>query len=575
MDRFRAAPLPLLLVALVPIACGDDGGDGGDASATATAGSSTAAATESSGAAASTSDAGSGSGASSSGGTTGGVDDAFEPLYGTPNVDDDDKNGKADWGEAVFAADDDIFDFTLPAWYLGLLAPGDKVEIAITGELDHVRLWRGDQVALGHTGDAPALALTLTAAEAGEPLQVEFGDFLRRATLTIRRLGAGGDELRVDEVTLLSAPMLVNHHVQDAEYAWAVQAPSNTSMLNTMKEVMGDRFFIVKNDDVWIQDELEWATATAPGERLNVAIDSIRDRPLDAFVKGLKGPDIQPMTWGIPGTQTTEDKFGNLEVTPPHSAGGVDYPFGRIYYGKGATCGPNDILTDHLDRQKVQRPLQINTCWLCVGHVDEFISFIPDPSSPKGFKFLIADVPAAYALLDALPGATKIPRYAQTHGYATIGALVGDDALRAQNQDIQSDFIDPVREQIKAELDLDESDIIRLPGLFETVNGCSYKQKGVAALIPGMLNLVVANFAGEPLRIFVSDPFMRPDGAAQQDDPLIANFEAALPPEYEIHFVDDWYTYHVAIGEVHCGTNVARKPDRDWWSTALHLIDAP
>ena len=494
---------------------------------------------------------------------------------GAPNVDDDDSNGKADWTDAPFGGDNDLVEFALPGWYVAALAEGDSVALSLSGEVEWVRLWRGEAVALGHSGGAPLTEVTLGAEEAAAGFTVEFGDFLRRATLTVRRLDAEGQEVRVDEVPLTSAPMILNHHLQVAEFVWAVQENSKASMLVVLKLVMGARFIVIQRPDVWVQDELVWATATAPGDRLNVAIDSIRDRPLDAFVKGLKAPDVQPMTWGIAGTDTTEDKFGNLEVTPPHAAGGVEFPFGRIYYGEGATCGPNQLLKDHLDRQQVQRPIAIDTCWLCVGHVDEFVSFIPDPGSPKGFKMLIADVPAAYALLDALPGGTSLPRYGPTHGYSTIGAIVGDKALRALNEDVQADRIDPVREQLKAELELEESDIIRLPGLFERIYGCSYKSFGVAALIPGMLNLTVANFAGEPLRIFVSDPFLRADTGDQGKDPLIAHFRAALPAEYEIYFVDDWYTYHVAIGEVHCGTNVARTPDRSWWTDALHLIEEP
>ena len=33
---------------------------------------------------------------------------------------------------------------------------------------------------------------------------------------------------------------------------------------------------------------------------------------------------------------------------------------------------------------------------LCVGHVDEYLTFIPDASSPKGFKLLLSDVNAGY-----------------------------------------------------------------------------------------------------------------------------------------------------------------------------------
>jgi protein-arginine deiminase len=34
----------------------------------------------------------------------------------------------------------------------------------------------------------------------------------------------------------------------------------------------------------------------------------------------------------------------------------------------------------------------------------------------------------------------------------------------------------------------------------------------------------------------------------------------------ELHFVDDWYSYHDLHGEVHCGTNTRRGPiNRPQW----------
>ncbi len=561
--RVCSGGIAWLLVGL--LGCGDDG----SASGTTGSGSATTGASDSEGEAEATS-AGSETdtdGESSTGGEAG----ALADLFGVPNLDDDDSDGQADWRQPPFDGDDDLTRFTLPEAYLQGLGEGDSVELTLSGEGEQIRFWRGDEVVLGAGEGGVQSTLLLTAGEAAAlSLEVEFGDFLRSASLQV--VLSAGAELREETIELWSAPMLINHHLQNAEYVWAVKANSNTSMTNTISEVVGDRFILINSPDVWIQDELEWALATAPGKRLNVAMDSIRDRALDAYVKGLKAPDVQPMTWGDPADETTEDKFGNLEVTPPHSAGGVDYPNGRIYYGGGSSCGPNPEIKAHLDRQRVQAPIEVDTCWLCVGHVDEYISFIPAPGTDKGFKLLIADVDAAYAVLDGLPPGTSLPRYSGTHGYGSVGEIVGDDALRALNADIQADRIDPVREQLMAELELDDDDVLRVPALFERIWGCSYKENGVAALIPGMLNLVVVNFEGEPLRIFVSDPFLRSDEGAQGSDPLIAKFTELLPPEYEIYFVDDWYTYHVAIGEVHCGTNVARSPGTPWWTDARHLL---
>jgi hypothetical protein len=92
------------------------------------------------------------------------------------------------------------------------------------------------------------------------------------------------------------------------------------------------------------------------------------------------------------------------------------------------------------------------------------------------------------------------------------------------------------------------------------------------ALTPGMVNLAVVNVDGEPLRLIIADPFLRPDGAAQASDPMIQAFSALLPAGYEPHFVDDWNDYHLSWGEVHCGTNVQRTPTAQWWTDGMHLL---
>ena len=38
-------------------------------------------------------------------------------------------------------------------------------------------------------------------------------------------------------------------------------------------------------------------------------------------------------------------------------------------------------------------------------------------------------------------------------------------------------------------------------------------------------------------------------------------------PEQDVRFIEDWYSYHEMLGEVHCGTNVRRTSflDIKWW----------
>ena len=36
---------------------------------------------------------------------------------------------------------------------------------------------------------------------------------------------------------------------------------------------------------------------------------------------------------------------------------------------------------------------------------------------------------------------------------------------------------------------------------------------------------------------------------------------------------DDWYVYHMGLGEVHCGSNVVRPPAQpEWWVAGTHLL---
>jgi protein-arginine deiminase len=57
-------------------------------------------------------------------------------------------------------------------------------------------------------------------------------------------------------------------------------------------------------------------------------------------------------------------------------------------------------------------------------------------------------------------------------------------------------------------------------------------------------------------------------------DDLVAQLNAKAPG-LTLKPVDDWYTYHAVMGEIHCGTNVNRHPSSlsawlgseaaEWW----------
>jgi len=491
---------------------------------------------------------------------------SFRNVFGVANLDDDDGAGR-DWEQAPFAADDDLAKLTLAADTLALAS--GPVTLSLSGDLATIKIYRANVLILGGTaGAGPA---TITPNGADVDLMIEFGNYSTRGQLVI----ASGANTFTS--TLQAAPLLMNHHLQPAEHVWAVRVSDNASFIASYQTALGAKFTAVTGStvgsDVWMQDEFEFGTTTGEGnQRLDVVIDSVRDRGLDGYAEAAwVKPDTIASAWGSPQSATSYDSFGNLEASPPVVVGGVSYPFGKIYYGRvgtASTAGLNNTLGNFLASQKVQDPFTLPTNWLCVGHVDEYSSFLPDPASPKGFKLVIADVPAALAVLNTLSPTASLPMYSQDHGYATVGSILNDTALIALNQDLQADYLNPIIAKFKTELGLTDADIIKVPSLFETVSNCGGR---VAALIPGMANLIVANVDGQTTHVFTADPFFR-STTNQATDPMINAFKAASSPSLQWHFIDDWDTYHLGLGEVHCGTNVRRTPTASWWTTAQHLM---
>lgn len=491
---------------------------------------------------------------------------SFRNVFGVANLDDDDGGGR-DWEQAPFATDDDLAKLVLPGNTLSL--GGGPVRLTLSGSLTNIRIYRANVLVLG--GTVGAGPLTITPDGSDVELVVEFGNYAVAGELTI----AAGTNTWISK--LQSAPLLVNHHLQPAEHVWATAVNGNASFISSYQSVLGTKFTTVAGStvgsDIWMQDEFEFGTTTGEGnQRLDVVIDSIRDRGLDGLAERIwVGPDTITETWGNTQFTTSYDSFGNLEASPPVTVNGVVYPFGKIYYGRvgtGATAGLSTTLGTFLASQKVQAPFQLPTNWLCVGHVDEYSSFLPDPSSPKGFKLVIADVPAALSMLNGMPATTSLPKYGQDHGYPTVGSILSDAALIALNNDLQADYLNPIVAKFKTELGLTDADIIKVPSLFETVSQCGGR---VAALIPGMANLIVANIDGQTTHVFTADPFFR-STTNQATDPMINAFKAASPSSLQWHFIDDWNVYHLGLGEVHCGTNVRRTPTATWWTTAQHLM---
>ncbi|XP_063091674.1 protein-arginine deiminase type-4 isoform X1 [Cavia porcellus] len=320
-------------------------------------------------------------------------------------------------------------------------------------------------------------------------------------------------------------------------------------------------------DDQWMQDEMEIGYVQAPHRTMPVVFDSPRNRGLKDFPsKCVLGPNFGYVTRGpVTGAVTGLDSFGNLEVSPPVTVGQKEYPLGRILMG--SSCYPSkgsrevhQALQDFLAAQRVQAPVRLYSDWLFVGHVDEFLSFVPAPDQ-KGFRLLLASPRCCYRLFQEQQrqghGEVLLWEGLQKKKEQKIKDILSDKELKEQNSYAQS-CIDWNREVLKRELGLAEADIIDIPQLFKLLRdarGC-FKAK---AFFPNMVNmLVLGKYLGIP----------KPFGPVINGRCCLEEKVCSLLEPLGLHctFIDDYHSYHVYHGEVHCGTNVHRKPFAfKWW----------
>ena len=271
--------------------------------------------------------------------------------------------------------------------------------------------------------------------------------------------------------------------------------PSTPAHTGPLYLIDGGRF----GRDVWIQDEIEIGYCFAPHASMHVVLHCKRNRGLHDFVRqempaaqvGLYNSLEEPS-----GGSDSVHYGGNLEATPPIKAATPALPadaagpavkahrpapFGKILLGDSRFRKVDADYREFLIDQHVQPVLPVDTAWLDVGHVDEFISFVTDGSS-KGFKMVYASVAAMTALLEECKkvpvsdGRTNFHRgkWASPDGLHVIGQTYDEisveDLLRQSkpfNDKLRADHLVPIDLRLKAGLNLVEDDIIRIPTYFQ------------------------------------------------------------------------------------------------------------
>lgn len=405
----------------------------------------------------------------------------------------------------------------------------------------------------------------------------------------------GTTKYPVQSVKIRAAPWMMLDHTRPAIRVYVSETAANGAFLTDLANKLastGVPLTPTPTFDPWMQDCMEFGVSSSPTQTLPAVVRAPRvytkSQPphtrseLNDYARTLRSADLgfhDPHPETAPPDSTTFDSTGNLEVSPPvTSKRGKHYPFGRIYYGGQSRRYGSVIeeISPHLRKflkaQRVQEPISLDTTWLSVGHVDEFMTFLP--KGPKGFTLLLASPSLALDTLEGLgsSSAATIFQGRQWPHHGLIETSVGDllkngaagkswKELRKFNRWCQS-RIDSSKKRLIRELGLDApKDILEAPQLYIDAHG----PDAADAFTGGMVNMLVVNghcVVPQPFGPAVSNP--GGSGFTDLFELDLGNKMHALGLTHK--FVDCWDTYHVNMGEIHCGTNTLRQaPLLRWW----------
>lgn len=360
--------------------------------------------------------------------------------------------------------------------------------------------------------------------------------------------------------------------------------------------------------DIWAQDYFEPSYASMPAEDgqqiVRIMVRSanaaparkpgkvfLRDAGKSIFTE-LAGPDVGGVQQVDPawaqrnGDQDTYNSTGNWGAIPPYETDGRSYPNGRLLFGSAPSNRPDPSFVRMMESQGAQPPVVMDTSWLAVGHVDEFLSFLP-ADNDRGWVLAVADPRGAMGLLreakeagngDAtmLNGLKELRFEERPDGSSseslelaerTIDSVLASREVVAVNERAARN-IDKNLARLRAETGLEDDEIVRVPVLFDTekdeFSGLPPETPEAAkaiALLPDAVNGVHLS-GGTFLAAEQHGPVI--DGADIMEGAVEESFAEA---GVEVRWVEDYYYAHMNGGEVHCTTNALRDLSgaTPWW----------
>jgi protein-arginine deiminase len=536
-------------------------------------------------------------------------EDSWTEAHGAlflANLDDDDNNGRQDARDTAVNGNEDVRDLVpvIIRRHGGVVDGRDTATLSLepAGAKNNVRVFlqSGGRLAslISPEGNAQVTIAPNDLLAGDLQLYVE-GLNTRTAVWDGRanlRLAITVDgQLQEDVVSLRVAPVIFTDNLQEARALFVMRISDrrlgeNLAFADVLRSDLPNGVELIEADqyvfggDRWIQDNMQagYQLIVGPGGTvLEMPTFAQLQRPtgqggLEAYVpEAFLAPD---RGYFYPGRSrdTSLNYGGNLEVMAPFENSEVSYPLGRLVIGGGnlGTLGGvafedhmGEVQRNWLNAQGVQGPaVEISSEWLAVGHIDETFQIVPYPQAATGakpYKVVYASPNLARQLLLEVQSAGGGNRavFAGRQTQTTVDAILEDPALMALNDAAQA-RLDTNKAILKAELDLKDEDFVEVPVMFEGFDFDGLDL--VAALNPGIQNLVTTNNT-----LFVPDP-EGPIGADGKDVWRKSADATLSGLGVEPIFVDVFDSYHLNLGEAHCGTNVLAVPySTPWWTAAV------
>ncbi|KAJ4244059.1 hypothetical protein NW762_014672 [Fusarium torreyae] len=417
-----------------------------------------------------------------------------------------------------------------------------------------------------------------------------------------------------DSVALKVAPVLTHHPLQRVETLVSTFANDSepiqqyfVQQLDEAREVAGidnPLWLFNQSSDIWAQDILEPAYASMPGPDGPISIRIMLRSAQSARTGGrqifeqLRGPGIggfQPADGpGIGFSASgfgyhTINSYGNLETIPPHRGqDGILYKAGRVIQGKHFSELPAQAVRNLIFGNGAQDTLFLETGWLMVGHVDEFVQFLPFDNE-LGFTIGIASPDVGIKILtdaqaaghgntsaisfDAQPQMERFDSEAPPYLNLSVSNLLDNKTFIEVNKYAQT-WIDHNLDILLSEIPLDREDVIHVPALYRDQSGYGpwIRPDGLDYYWPPVWKdeYQLGAFIPSPINgIVIGQHYLSPNpfGPIINGVDVIAQAveETYARAGMNVTFVDDYYSHHLRGGEIHCGSNTLRQTDMEWW----------